>query len=79
MATMIDVHKAKAKLSELVRDAEAGKRVVISRRGRPVVQLVPIQHRRSLKFGMDRSLIKIAPDFDVLPEEVLRDFEGRDS
>jgi len=79
MATTIDVHKAKAKLSELVRDAEAGKRVVISRRGRPVVELVPLQRQRSLKFGMDHGLVHLAPDFDVLPEEILRDFEGRDS
>jgi prevent-host-death family protein len=77
MAKIIDVHEAKAKLSELVREAETGKRVVISRRGRPAVQLVPVQQRRSLKFGMDRGLVHMAPDFDVLPEEVLRAFEGR--
>lgn len=73
---MVDVYEAKSKLSELVRDAEAGKKVVISRRGRAVVQLVPVKHNRAEKLGMDRGLIEIAPDFDELPESVLRDFDG---
>ena len=79
MAKTIDVHRAKARLSELVRDAQSGKHVVISRRGRAVVQLVPLQPERASKLGMDRGLIRIAPDFDTLPEEVLRAFEGDNS
>ena len=75
---MIDVHEAKARLSELVREAESGARVVISRRGRAVVQLVPVEQRRSLKFGMDSGLVQIAPDFDALPAAVLQDFEDSD-
>lgn len=37
----VAVSNAKAKLSELVRRAEAGEEVVLTRRGRPAVRLVP--------------------------------------
>lgn len=79
MAKIVDVHEAKARLSELVREAESGARVVISRRGRAVVQLVPFEQHRSLKFGMDRGLVHIAPDFDTLPDDILLAFEGEDT
>lgn len=36
---------AKAHLTELVRRAEAGEEVVLTRRGRPAVRLVPVQRR----------------------------------
>ena len=76
MARIVDVHDAKARLSELIRAAEAGASVLISRRGRAVVRLVAVEQRRRSKFGMDRGLVQIAPDFDSLPEDVLREFEA---
>lgn len=41
MAT-INMHQAKSQLSELVARAEAGEEIVIARRNKPAVRLVPI-------------------------------------
>ncbi len=38
---------AKAQLAELVRRAEAGEDVILTRHGQPAVQLVPIRKRKS--------------------------------
>ena len=41
----ISVTEAKAKLTELVRRAEAGEEIVLTRRGRATVRLVPARRR----------------------------------
>lgn len=41
----VKVSDAKGRLTDLVRRAEAGEEVVITRRGRPAVRLVPIARR----------------------------------
>lgn len=38
----VKVSEAKAQLSDLVRRAEAGEEVILTRHGRPVVRLVPV-------------------------------------
>jgi prevent-host-death family protein len=42
----ISVTDAKAQLTELVRRAEAGEEVVLTRHGHPAVRLVPVKRRR---------------------------------
>ena len=49
----IGIYEAKSKLSELVKRAEAGQEVTITRRGRPVAKLVPARRARRL----DRSAL----------------------
>jgi len=72
------VHEAKTHLSRLLRRAEAGEEVVITRSGLPVARLAPVyESRRS--FGQDRGRFVVPDDFDApLDEELLRDFEGRE-
>ena len=41
----ISVTDAKAKLTELVRRAEAGDEIVLTRHGQPTARLVPIRER----------------------------------
>ena len=41
----VPVSEAKARLTDLVRRAEAGEEVVLTRRGRPAVTLAPAQPR----------------------------------
>jgi prevent-host-death family protein len=41
MATIVNMHQAKASLSRLVERALAGEEVVIARNGQPLVRLVP--------------------------------------
>jgi prevent-host-death family protein len=40
----IPVSEAKAQLTELVRRAEAGDEVILTRHGQPAVRLVPLSH-----------------------------------
>jgi prevent-host-death family protein len=72
---MINVHEAKTRFSELLRRVEQGEEIVIARDGHPVARLVgmPTVVRTP---GRWRGQIRIAPDFDDLPEEVLATFEG---
>lgn len=42
----IPVSEAKAQLTELVRRAEAGDEIVLTRHGNPAVRLVPVQKKR---------------------------------
>ena len=60
---------AKANLSRLVRDAQNGERVVITKRGEPVVELVRCQGRGGIDFDKleaDRRRLGIE---DASPEE----------
>ena len=45
----IGLFEAKNKLSELVDRAERGEEVVITRRGKPVARLVPMQAKRDVE------------------------------
>lgn len=48
MAT-INMHDAKTQLSDLVARAEAGEEIVIARRNKPAVKLVPVEARGSMR------------------------------
>lgn len=77
---VVNTHDAKTRLSQLLEDVEQGADVVIARAGRPVARLVPfIPPRPPRKPGAMKGRIRIAGDFDApLPDEVLRELEGRD-
>ena len=52
------VHQAKTNLSRLIKEAESGKEVIITRGKEPVVKLVPIAVRRASRApGCLRDLI----------------------
>lgn len=76
----VNVSEAKARLTELLQRAEAGEKVIISRRNQPVIELRPIvanAARPTPQFGLCAGDFKIPDDFDApLPEELLGDFEG---
>jgi prevent-host-death family protein len=78
----VSIKQAKDTLPALVREVEAGARVVITRNGKPVAEVVPHQQRRGLNWqaiedwkkelGVDKIVTYIAPDFDdPLPEDFL--------
>ena len=46
MARQVGVYEAKSKLSQLVEQVEHGESVVITRHGRPVARLVPMEIER---------------------------------
>ena len=65
------VTEAKAQLSALLVLVQKGEEVVISRAGKPVASLVPYHtNLRPRKPGALRGRIRIAPDFDVLPDDL---------
>jgi prevent-host-death family protein len=73
----VNMHEAKTHLSELVEKVEAGEEVVIARAGRPIARLVPFQPKRAPRqLGLCRGQIRIAADFDELPSDIQRAFEG---
>jgi prevent-host-death family protein len=81
MAT-VGLAEAKAKLSELVGQVERGEEVVISRYGKAVAKIVPIEPPQADRRRFLDSLkgkIWVADDFGApLPEDVQRSFETSD-
>jgi antitoxin (DNA-binding transcriptional repressor) of toxin-antitoxin stability system len=69
------MHQAKTQLSDLVRRAENGEEVVISRSGSPVARLVAVNVRPAQRLGLDQGTFTVPDDFDeALPADVLDDF-----
>jgi prevent-host-death family protein len=75
--TEVNVHEAKTHLSRLLARVAAGEEIVISKAGKPVARLVPIQRQRTKRVpGLDRGRVWIAEDFDSpLPAEIQKLFE----
>lgn len=62
-------------LSSIFRQVEAGEPVIITRAGKPVARIVPIETQKRSGAGIDRGLDFIADDFDsALPPEVVDAF-----
>jgi prevent-host-death family protein len=38
---VVNTHEAKSRLSELIREAEQGREVIVARNGRPVAKIIP--------------------------------------
>ncbi len=67
--------EAKAQLSALVEQVLSGEEVIIGRAGKPVVRLVPYEGGVERRPGLLRGKIRIAPDFDELPDAIAAAFE----
>ncbi len=68
------VHEAKTHLSRLIKEAESGKEVIITRGKEPVVKIVPITNVAKRVPGSMKGLIWSAPDaFDPLTDEEMRE------
>jgi prevent-host-death family protein len=77
MTTSVGVHEAKTHLSRLLERVAAGEEVEITNRGKVVARLVG-PGRRTPNLGFDRGNVWIADDFDDLPEDLQRAFEGEE-
>ena len=60
---LVNMHRAKSQLSKLIAAAEAGEEVVIARKGKPAVRLVPVR-RAGFQFDTLKHLVSTVPDFD---------------
>lgn len=75
--TIVNVHEAKTRLSQLIAEVQAGGEVVIARNGAPVARLVreagPAPHRC---FGAMKGRASVTEAFfDPLPEDELAAWE----
>ncbi len=66
-----NISEAKAQLSALIEQVLSGKEVIIAKAGKPVAKLVRFEpSRQPRKPGALRGKIKIAADFDELPDDI---------
>jgi len=80
--TTISIRDAKNRLTEIARRVEKGETIVVTRNGRPIMELTPHRRRGGLDFEAGREYLRargitnpvpfIAEDFDEpLPEDFL--------
>jgi len=70
-----NISEAKAQLSALIEKVMAGKEVIIAKAGKPVAKLVRYKGAGEPRQpGALRGMIRIAQDFDELPEDIARAF-----
>lgn len=77
----INVHEAKAHLSEMLARVEAGETLVIARRNKPIAKLVPITEAPEPKpprpMGLAKGEFTLHPSFfEPLDDELLGLFTG---
>lgn len=73
--TVVTVHQAKTRLSQLIAQAEQGEEVVIARGSVPAVRLVPVKPKGKRQFGALKGLIDVDDSaFAPLTDEELRDW-----
>lgn len=74
---VMNVYEAKTHLSQLLAAVAAGEEVIIARAGKPLARLVPYTEPVAPREpGYWRGRVRIAPDSDVLPEELTAAFRG---
>ena len=73
---VVNVRQAKAQLSRLLAQVEAGEEVLIARRGEPIARLVPCKPRGKRRPDVLKGKIVVPEDFlEPLPEKELRGWE----
>lgn len=66
-----NISEAKAHLSALIEKVLAGEEVIIGKAGKPVARLIKFENHRSARQpGALKGKIKIADDFDELPDDI---------
>jgi prevent-host-death family protein len=65
----IAIADAKAHFADLIRRAESGEQIVLTRHGKPVARLTATARTSDLPlFGALKGRVRIAEDFDDLPD-----------
>ncbi len=80
MAKTVNVHEAKAHLSEYLAAVEQGEEIIIARRNKPVARLVAVEPEPPKKrrpFGLAKGMGHVPDDFnDPLDDALLDLFTG---
>jgi prevent-host-death family protein len=77
---VVNVHEAKAKLSEYLEAAANGERVLICKRNRPMAELRAVETARTepRPIGVARDRLQVPQSFfDPLPDDLVADFDLR--
>jgi len=78
----VNLYEAKTHLSQLVKEAAAGREIIIANAGEPMARLVPLateEPKPVREPGRLKGQIWIADDFDdPLPPDILAAFYGED-
>ncbi len=70
-----NIHQAKSQLSKLVELALDGEEVIIAKAGKPVIKLTPIRSDDTPRQGGQwKDRVRIADDFDALPDDIAAAF-----
>ena len=78
----IDIHEqSEDRLAQLVTRAVAGEEIILDSNGKPVAKLVPLKQedkQKPRRGGQWKGKVKIAEDFDELPESFMEVFRGEE-
>lgn len=75
----VSIADAKARFAEIIRRAESGEDVVLTRHGRAVARLTPAIKTGGVSLvGALAGQIDIAADFDELPDDFMAEFTAAD-
>lgn len=70
-----NIHEAKSQLSKLIEQAMNGEEVIIAKAGQPMVRLMPITPDATPRQGGQwKGRVRIADDFDALPDDIAAAF-----
>ncbi len=76
----INIHEAKAKLSEYLAAVENGETVIVCRRNVPIAEIRPVASRckqpRPLGLAADKGSALPSEFWEPLPDELMRAFSG---
>lgn len=74
----VNIHEAKTHLSRLIEQAVKGKPFIIAKAGKPLVKVVPLEERETIKerLGFMRGEIIIPDDFDRMGSKEIEDLFG---
>ena len=65
MVVNVNYEDVKSQITDLIEAAMRGDKVVITKNGKQIIQLVPMKPARKPKFGSAKGKIKFAPDFNA--------------
>lgn len=74
---IVNIHEAKTHLSRLLQRAADGEEIIIAKAGQPLAKLVPYTPvGEPRQPGSWRGRVRIAEDFDHLPDDIAAAFRG---
>ena len=77
MPLKVNIHEAKTQFSKLLKRVGNGEEIIISKAGKPIARLVPINEITEKRLpGSAKGEVLVAEDFDApLPESIMTSFE----